>query len=237
MKFENFFADMGPRPEGTSIDRINNSLGYFPANCRWATPEEQSSNKRTNVRVPFNGEELTVKEWSDKLGIPYTTISKRMVSGCSVEDVLSTEKLSNREEDYANKFIMYRRKTKTVREWVDLLGLNYNTVKSRLARGVVDPAAVFSTTRAKTGPKCGSKKPEGSGRGFGAKIGDRFGRLVIKTIFREFSGSQVVTKTICTCDCGKERKINLSNLSSGKTKSCGCLKKERGRLKLSKETS
>jgi hypothetical protein len=44
--FENFLADMGERPEGRTLDRINNDLGYEPGNCRWATPKEQIANQR-----------------------------------------------------------------------------------------------------------------------------------------------------------------------------------------------
>ena len=48
MTFANFLADMGERPDGTSIDRIDNYRGYEPGNCRWATAIEQAQNKRAS---------------------------------------------------------------------------------------------------------------------------------------------------------------------------------------------
>lgn len=48
--FLSFLSDMGERPEGTTLDRINPNKGYYPENCRWATMKEQQNNKRPRRR-------------------------------------------------------------------------------------------------------------------------------------------------------------------------------------------
>jgi ribosomal protein S27E len=67
-EFENFLEDMGSRPPGTSLDRLDGADDYYPENCRWATPMEQANNRRNNRIVEFDGESLTVAEFARKIG-------------------------------------------------------------------------------------------------------------------------------------------------------------------------
>lgn len=76
--FPTFLSDMGPRPSPKySLDRIDNSKGYEPSNCRWATIEIQGNNKRNNHYLTHNGETLTIAEWSRRTGIPDKVLRQR----------------------------------------------------------------------------------------------------------------------------------------------------------------
>jgi hypothetical protein len=77
--FQNFLNDMGPRPSPKhSIDRINNSKGYSPENCRWVTRDIQARNTRVNVRLTFRGETKCVAEWAETMGMPRALIYSRV---------------------------------------------------------------------------------------------------------------------------------------------------------------
>lgn len=81
--FAGFYADMGTRPEGTSLDRINNLLGYSPDNCRWATHKEQAINKLLTKYAELTGITLTLHEWGEISGVKPPVISRRLAAGVS----------------------------------------------------------------------------------------------------------------------------------------------------------
>ncbi|MCP1937365.1 MULTISPECIES: hypothetical protein [Bradyrhizobium] len=76
--FEQFVADVGPRPEGHTLDRKDNDGPYSKDNCRWASAQAQGLNKRNTSRYTLAGETLTRGAWAKKTGIPERTLRWRI---------------------------------------------------------------------------------------------------------------------------------------------------------------
>ncbi len=89
--FFSFLDDMGPRPSPShSLDRIDNSKGYSPENCRWATRAEQNRNTRRSRMITANGETLCALDWSIRLGGSKKVVIKRLRAGWSEQDAVLT---------------------------------------------------------------------------------------------------------------------------------------------------
>lgn len=80
-----------------TIDRIDNSKGYKPENCRFLTLQEQQNNRTNNHCITFNGETHTISQWSKILEIKVQTIFTRMRKGLPINEVLSKSKLHKKE--------------------------------------------------------------------------------------------------------------------------------------------
>lgn len=93
LDFENFrkWAEENGYEEGLTIDRVDNSKGYCPENCRWADRKTQNNNTSRNHLITFNGETKTMAQWSEITGISYHAIKSRLNKhGWSVERALTT---------------------------------------------------------------------------------------------------------------------------------------------------
>jgi hypothetical protein len=88
--FENFYADMGDKPEGMSLERIDNNGDYCPENVIWATAKQQANNRKSNVVLEHNGKKQTMQQWCDELGLKIGTVWARLnVYGYTVEQALT----------------------------------------------------------------------------------------------------------------------------------------------------
>lgn len=88
--FADFVADMGPRPAGAQLDRINNNGNYEPSNCRWASVAENAMNKRTTRNLTAFGETRHMAEWARLCGVSPSLIHLRLKAGWAVEAAVTT---------------------------------------------------------------------------------------------------------------------------------------------------
>lgn len=124
--FKTFYKDLGPRPSPEhSLDRIDVNGHYEPKNCRWATREEQSNNKRLNRFYIVEGVKLTVPQISRRYGIPVATLSSRLD-----RDNLTIEEALDRQA--SRHFFTHNGKTQRLSEWAKELGMSYSTLYSRI---------------------------------------------------------------------------------------------------------
>lgn len=85
--FAAFMADMGERPEGMTLDRIDNDKGYHPDNCRWANNSTQRRNSRRVLMILYRGETLHLKEAAEMIGVtPPAVLIERSRRGGTIQE-------------------------------------------------------------------------------------------------------------------------------------------------------
>lgn len=95
--FEHFLSDMGPTYQrGLSIERKDNNGHYCKDNCVWANRSQQQRNKTTSELLTCNEESMVISAWSEKLGIPITTLCSRISKGWGVQRTLTTPRIKRR---------------------------------------------------------------------------------------------------------------------------------------------
>ena len=87
--FQNFLNDMGERPKGKSLDKINNNKNYCAKNCKWSTHKEQVRNQRSNRLETFNDKTQCRSAWAEEYNILYQTLRSRLDRGMSIEEALT----------------------------------------------------------------------------------------------------------------------------------------------------
>ena len=88
MTFENFYDDMGKRPHGLTLERIDNDRGYEPRNCRWASRRDQAVNRKMTRWITHNGTTLCMADWARRIGIGIALLKYRLDHGWPLDRAL-----------------------------------------------------------------------------------------------------------------------------------------------------
>jgi len=142
--YDAFLADMGTRPCGHTLERLNRELDYGPDNCIWADNKQQANNKSTNHWLTYQGQTKSMAQWCDELGLPYSAIRGRLRRGWNVEAALSTPVRSIASRRGRPLMLTYAGRAQSLSAWCRELGLSASTVSCRLSRGLSAEQALSS---------------------------------------------------------------------------------------------
>lgn len=130
LKWQNFFDDMGPRPKGYTLERIDNDGPYSKANCKWASRKEQALNRRTTIRLVLDGKKIvSLRALAKALGMGYRSIQGKLFKGASIEDIIKyrTTRRPKRTKQIAVDGLVFV----NLKEAVKYFKMSYGTVSNR----------------------------------------------------------------------------------------------------------
>lgn len=87
--FANFYEDMGDRPEGMTLDRIDNKMDYYLENCRWSTYKNQARNRNNNRIIIYKNQQYCIAELAEIYGLTHSTLTTRIRQNWDMEDALT----------------------------------------------------------------------------------------------------------------------------------------------------
>jgi DNA-directed RNA polymerase specialized sigma24 family protein len=124
--FETFLRDMGERPEGLTLERIDPDGDYEPANCRWATRQEQSRNRRNTIWVAAGGKSLTLKEYAAFRGVPYKSVHIRVSRDGATPEEAADELARYQERGFPSRvYVLDGGKRMPLRQMAERHGVPY----------------------------------------------------------------------------------------------------------------
>ncbi len=88
--FEKFLSDMGTKPKGFTLNRLDNDCNYCPANCEWSDMQTQQRNRSNNRLITAFGITATLAYWSEIKGIQIGTLWRRLNLGWTEFDAIET---------------------------------------------------------------------------------------------------------------------------------------------------
>jgi hypothetical protein len=87
--FENFLEDMGERPEGLTLDRIDTDGNYEKSNCRWATIDEQLENRKNTVFLLVNDVVMSLKQLANFIGVTRERLYNYIYRGYTPQEAVA----------------------------------------------------------------------------------------------------------------------------------------------------